>query len=1410
MARFYPKDLDLILVWENHAFPQDLEVYNIDQSGEKVRAVEFEKIMKNTFSVLSLRKIFPGVGLKNLEVLNLPEYRNGNFKFSAVGNVVCMNGSNERQVLIFDSSDIHQLMNKIKSNDFIIKYESPEFPQMKRMLFSADEKVLIIQLDFKVKQLKQLKYLQQVLMNADVIKISDVSYFQSLRFINQDSSELRVKISRDLTKILLTNSTDIILYHQNRQEVLGWFKKKQVHKVSCNGGNEFVAISSEKYANGFDIFKTNDSSFKKNISVKTTPKIFKFFDIKHKESNIHILLLRDSELYVNMLSEINEQQSQYYHSYYHLEEFKWPYVSLVVNNQDILIISAFNPLKAMRITYENQNENILSCNITQSMNLFYFTFKKTTETNQLYMVDLDTMKASQQPLMIVHQSESKNQILYSMHVRNLNMNFTAGQKTNLFNKYPIIKISFSNYKINKLYQETDDHTEIVQFAVDKQYLYVLFKYKKVSEKYHYLKIFDVVNHNFYKQLYKARIDSEEFIGEMTSGYFNIIDQLMYFKNSVIKMKFINSNKIEFTKFDDCIHLNPSELLPYYGMVATYVYQRLMYMKKDDKKFSSKTAIIIPFINSKKVILNDKDTITQFCTLVEDFEDPKNLQKIFYMNPYELRYFVYSRQGRLLNHYGQPIAVSHNGRKFLLKGKDSQIISLFEMTQDAFKKIYVVDLNELIKNDVQNIDYLKLLNVYSEDSLIDNFDYKFQINDKGDLLILMTENQKDILKNFSFTNNISSSENLDNAIIYDFQNDIEVDSYDISAQAETFFDQNGHAYFLDQDYVIMSQINAKILSYQLIESSFEKQYLYFGLDKGHRVCPMTKNFILIRNYLAIGQSYLSLMMILEEKGYELNDSNFSIEIANYISKQECELHTYAADYTNINYILQKYDETDQRLFQQLLIVNQFGKTPLHIALENNDHKSVSIILKYLAKVDASNTKNFKDIFCKLLEYKQFQLYLDSCFFQTLQMKMIHTLNIRASVNDFNIVFDHSSSYLDNKFFNLVIASFTNILFKNQEVANQPVTLKGLDVGWIFNAKEGRKYLLNLSNHKDLSFFETQSTKIIISYLWPHYKYKIIFFTLIPYVIYHSIFLLLLFYNEKYFKGGNEMSFQSGESDGMKVICSVLLLCMAYFFYIILSRLRFQKLVYMTGMWAYLDIFSISLNLTIVVMCLQETQVSNIRRIEAVASTLMWLKFLYFFRIIDTTAPLVRMVKEILLDMVSFSFIYIFSLLAFANAFYVLAQNQLFEGQSTNDVAYYSVQGALRYVYLTSIGEFDHSTYNSSKDEHLLWVYLIITTVFLLVVLLNMLIAIMSMTFGRVADSTQSSILRERLQLIVENQFLPRITNLYRVKYLISIQSIGDQDQSEQMLQEVASEIRKTRQEILNEVQSINERLDNLEK
>lgn len=61
---------------------------------------------------------------------------------------------------------------------------------------------------------------------------------------------------------------------------------------------------------------------------------------------------------------------------------------------------------------------------------------------------------------------------------------------------------------------------------------------------------------------------------------------------------------------------------------------------------------------------------------------------------------------------------------------------------------------------------------------------------------------------------------------------------------------------------------------------------------------------------------------------------------------------------------------------------------------------------------------------------------------------------------------------------------------------------------------------------------------------------------------------------------------------------------------------------------------------------------IRTIYAFTSLILFSRFLYFFRVLRSTGYYIRMLVEVLKDIVHFLFIFILTIIAFAHAFFVL--------------------------------------------------------------------------------------------------------------------------------------------------------------
>jgi hypothetical protein len=85
---------------------------------------------------------------------------------------------------------------------------------------------------------------------------------------------------------------------------------------------------------------------------------------------------------------------------------------------------------------------------------------------------------------------------------------------------------------------------------------------------------------------------------------------------------------------------------------------------------------------------------------------------------------------------------------------------------------------------------------------------------------------------------------------------------------------------------------------------------------------------------------------------------------------------------------------------------------------------------------NNTTNFKDIFDNFLDYVFFQDYLNVCFFQTLQMKAIQSLNVPRHVGEEEnensaIVIEHTNTFLPQELIESV---------QRDDAPSQPVIVK----------------------------------------------------------------------------------------------------------------------------------------------------------------------------------------------------------------------------------------------------------------------------------------------------------------------------------------------------------------------------------
>jgi hypothetical protein len=122
--------------------------------------------------------------------------------------------------------------------------------------------------------------------------------------------------------------------------------------------------------------------------------------------------------------------------------------------------------------------------------------------------------------------------------------------------------------------------------------------------------------------------------------------------------------------------------------------------------------------------------------------------------------------------------------------------------------------------------------------------------------------------------------------------------------------------------------------------------------------------------------------------------------------------------------------------------------------------------------------------------------------------------------------------------------------------------------------------------------------------------------------------------------------------------------------------------------------------------------------------------YFLRIFHPTAAFIRMITEVIKDMSIFTFMLFIALLAFTNSFYILdgGFSSLVPVRATGDTFWQ----AFSLTYMTGLGEWETGNHGASSHTIALWIYFVLTTLFIQIIFLNMLIAIIADTFDKVQE------------------------------------------------------------------------------
>lgn len=183
----------------------------------------------------------------------------------------------------------------------------------------------------------------------------------------------------------------------------------------------------------------------------------------------------------------------------------------------------------------------------------------------------------------------------------------------------------------------------------------------------------------------------------------------------------------------------------------------------------------------------------------------------------------------------------------------------------------------------------------------------------------------------------------------------------------------------------------------------------------------------------------------------------------------------------------------------------------------------------------------------------------------------------------------------------------------------------------------------------------------------------------------------------------------------------------------------------------------------------------------ALIILWIKLFYFLRVYDSTSQLIRMIIEIVNDMKNYLIVLTIGIVGFTGGLFIMQQGLDGLLDETNEKEWEnnrfvgdSLFKAFIYTYRMTLGDFQLDAFGVFEEKGLifefyfLWIIFIAGSLFLVIVLLNLLIAIMGETFSRVQEALVNLSIRERVLLVSENESLFDRHKLFKnAQYLVII-------------------------------------------
>lgn len=452
-----------------------------------------------------------------------------------------------------------------------------------------------------------------------------------------------------------------------------------------------------------------------------------------------------------------------------------------------------------------------------------------------------------------------------------------------------------------------------------------------------------------------------------------------------------------------------------------------------------------------------------------------------------------------------------------------------------------------------------------------------------------------------------------------------------------------------------------------------------------------------------------------------------------------LHYYAYlnDSLAIERIVNILDILENKHF--ILTTDLFGRTPIDVAFDNKNKRILNALFTYamnrpppmngfpnfleaFQKAIEFNLLNLEKIFdSRLIPLKQCLPSDDQRFTLPEECKMTSEINTHA--------FNHYC--IETK--SLEEAGL--IVDDGDDITNR-VEFFILDIPYIVDFEKNELFSEFLHIDSNSLLFSSEALQAILHYKWKRYAS----FSYARDLIVFCIFLLTVTINSVFlFPNRIKESLDETRRENFKVGSIILNIIMAVFTgYFILSELHkwkcFGTKLYFSTVWHTLEL--IILSILCATICLDLSSISGIivsiswlKALLSINIFLLYIKFLSYARGYKQTAFMVRMILQVIYDIKVFLAIFFILVISIGFSIFVLQ-----ESDGVNDANIIAQFSIFNMVYRMILGDnqlYDNVAVSNNYIHFLLWIFFFITTLFMMIIMLNLLISILGDSYDKIS-------------------------------------------------------------------------------